>query len=68
MTWWIVRNVGPWIVVWAVFAYVCIALLELLVFGRFEPTNYVPGAIGSGIGFAFAQRVVSFPPTASLES
>lgn len=57
MTRWLVRNVVPWIVVWAVFSYVLIAVAELVVFGRFDWAEYVPGAIGSGIGFSFAHRV-----------
>lgn len=61
MTRWIVRNVVPWIAVWAIVGYALIAVAEVLVFGRFKPTEYVPGAIGIGIGFAFAQRVVSTP-------
>lgn len=61
MTRWIVRNVVPWIVVWAAVAYALFAGAEIVVYGRFEPTAYVPGAIGCGIGFAFAQRVVSTP-------
>ena len=54
---WFVRNVVPWIVVWAIVSYVLIAVAEIVVFGRFDWAEYVPGAIGSGIGFAFAHRV-----------
>ena len=61
MSRWILRNVVPWIAVWTVFAYILIAAAEIFVFGRFDPMKYVPGAIGSGIGMAFAQRVASTP-------
>ena len=61
MTRWILRNVVPWIAVWAIFAYLLIAVAEILVFGRFDPMEYVPGAIGSGIGMAVAHQVVSTP-------
>ncbi|WP_121742435.1 hypothetical protein [Natronorubrum halophilum] len=54
MSQWIVRNVVLSFVSWTVFAYVTIACLEMLVFGRFGWTEYVPGAIGAGIGLTVA--------------
>ena len=54
MSKWIVRNVALSFACWAVFGFVLIGLIELLVFDRFEPLEYLGGVIGLGIGFTFA--------------
>ena len=54
MSEWIVRNVAISFVFWAIFAFLLISGLEVLVFDRFEPLEYVGATIGLGIGFTVA--------------
>ena len=54
MSKWIVRNVALSFVFWAIVAFLLISGLEILVFGRFEPLEYVASMIGLGIGFTVA--------------
>ena len=54
MSRWIARNVALSFSFWAVFAFVLIAVIEILAFGRFEPTEYIGAVIGLGIGLTFA--------------
>ncbi|SIS06343.1 hypothetical protein [Natronorubrum thiooxidans] len=45
------------LVLWSLFAFLAIASFDALIFGRFEPTRYLPGAIGAGIGIAAADQL-----------
>lgn len=45
------------VVLWSLFAYLAITSFEVLIFGRFEPTRYLPGAIGAGIGITAADQL-----------
>ncbi|QFU83332.1 hypothetical protein [Natronorubrum aibiense] len=45
------------VVLWTLVAYLAIALFEAIVFGRLEPTRYVPGAVGAGLGITAADRL-----------
>ncbi|ADB60251.1 hypothetical protein Htur_1363 [Haloterrigena turkmenica DSM 5511] len=57
MSEWIARNIALSFVFWAIVAFVLIGGLEVLVFDRFEPLEYVGSTIGLGIGFT-----VGMPP------
>ncbi|ELZ13135.1 hypothetical protein C477_21785 [Haloterrigena salina JCM 13891] len=54
MSEWIARNVALSFAFWAIVAFVLLGGLEVLVFGRFEPLEYVGQIIGSGIGLTVA--------------
>ncbi|WP_436343043.1 hypothetical protein [Natronorubrum sp. FCH18a] len=58
MSQWIVRNIVLSVLLWAIFGFVLIASAEVLVFGRFEPIQYLGGAVGLGIGFTVAMPVL----------
>lgn len=51
------------VVGWTLFALLSVSTIEFLLFGRLEPTNYLPGAVGAGIGLAVADRVVEIRPS-----
>lgn len=51
------------VVGWTLFALLSVSTIEFLLFGRLEPTSYLPGAIGAGIGLAAADRVVGIRPS-----